>query len=109
MQQTRISRLSGRVPAPIVASVLVASMSSHVGVAPTHAAETQTAALEEVIVTAQRREESLRSVPMSISAITATELANRGAVRFQDYAVSVPSLSFGYRGGEARGAGNTMN
>jgi len=83
-------------------------MSSHVGVAPTHAAETQTAALEEVIVTAQRREESLRSVPMSISAITATELANRGAVRFQDYAVSVPSLSFGYRGGEARGAGNTM-
>jgi outer membrane receptor protein involved in Fe transport len=78
---------------------------------PAWAAEPQASApqeIEEILVTAQRREQSIQSVPMSISAITATDLANRGAVQFTDYAVSVPSLSFGYRGGEARGSGNTI-
>ncbi len=57
-------------------------------------------ALEEIVVTATRREESIQSVPMSITAITATNLENRAATQFFDYASAIPNLSFGYSGGD---------
>ncbi len=90
-------------------SLATASLLGAYGASPAHAAETETStALAEVVVTAQRREEDIRDVPMSISAISATDLANRGDVTFKDYAVTVPSVSFGFKGGEARGSGNTI-
>jgi iron complex outermembrane recepter protein len=55
--------------------------------------------LEEIVVTATRREESIQSVPMSITAITEVDLEKRAATQFFDYASSIPNLSFGYSGG----------
>lgn len=50
--------------------------------------------LEEIIVTAQKVEERLRDIPMSITAMTARDLQNLGATQFLDFANTVPSLNF---------------
>ena len=51
------------------------------------------ATLEEVVVTAQKREERLIEVPMSITAISGAELEQRGFVNVQDLAFSVPGMA----------------
>jgi outer membrane receptor protein involved in Fe transport len=50
--------------------------------------------LEEIIVTAQKVEERLREIPMSITAMTARDLQALGATQFVDFANTVPSLNF---------------
>jgi iron complex outermembrane recepter protein len=50
--------------------------------------------LEEILVTAQKIEERLRDVPMSITALTVRDVRALGATRFLDFANVVPSLSF---------------
>jgi len=52
------------------------------------------ARLEEIVVTAQKVEQRLRDIPMSITAITARELQTLGATGFLDFANTVPSLNF---------------
>jgi iron complex outermembrane receptor protein len=52
------------------------------------------AGLEEIIVTAQKVEERLRDIPMSITAITGRDLQALGATQFVDFANTVPSLNF---------------
>lgn len=49
--------------------------------------------LEEVVVTAQRREQRLVDVPMAISAFTGEALTDRGANSLSDVEFSVPGLS----------------
>ncbi|NIB39073.1 TonB-dependent receptor [Pseudomaricurvus alkylphenolicus] len=49
--------------------------------------------LEEVVVTATKRSETLQDVSMSISAMTGDSLERVGATDFADIATSVPSLS----------------
>ncbi len=51
--------------------------------------------LEEIIVTATKRSESVQSVPLSVSTISGDELRERGLTEFFDYAVTIPNLSFG--------------
>ncbi len=51
--------------------------------------------LEEIIVTATKRSESLQTVPLSISAISGDSLEERGITEFFEYAVTIPNLSFG--------------
>lgn len=51
-------------------------------------------ALEEIIVTAQKVEERLRDIPMSITAMTSRDLKALGATQFVDFANTVPSLNF---------------
>jgi outer membrane receptor protein involved in Fe transport len=53
-----------------------------------------TSLIEEVIVTATRREVDVQSVPLSVHAITEEELARLGATDFADYARTVPGISF---------------
>jgi outer membrane receptor protein involved in Fe transport len=50
--------------------------------------------LQEVVVTARKREENLQDVPISISVLTHKDLENLGIVRFDDYAQKIPSISF---------------
>jgi len=58
-------------------------------------------ALEEVVVTAQRREESLQDVPVSVSVLSSGELEARGASQLEDVQYSVPGLStFQYSPGQ---------
>jgi iron complex outermembrane receptor protein len=48
----------------------------------------------EIVVTAQRREESIQRVPISIQALTPKILKDRKIVNFDDYAKLLPSVSF---------------
>ena len=48
--------------------------------------------LDEVIVTAQKRSESIQSVPASVSFVDAAKLVSSGARSLQDYAAYVPGL-----------------
>lgn len=50
--------------------------------------------LEEVIVTAQKREESLQDVPLSVQALSAARLQELHISRFNDYAKLLPSVTF---------------
>ncbi|WP_198683781.1 TonB-dependent receptor domain-containing protein [Peristeroidobacter agariperforans] len=61
---------------------------------PGNAAPNEPSALEEIIVTAQKVEERLRDIPMSITAMTGRDLQALGATQFVDFANTVPSLNF---------------
>ena len=59
-------------------------------------------ALEEIVVTAQKREERLLDTPQSVTALSADYLSELGATQFRDFANTVPSLSFATSGGSTR-------
>ena len=61
-------------------------------VAPTRVNQ-EAARLEEVIVTAQKRNERLQDVPVPVTAIDAQTLTERNELRLKDYYMSVPGLS----------------
>jgi iron complex outermembrane receptor protein len=54
--------------------------------------------LEEIVVTAQKREERLIDVPQSVSVLSSGDLAKLGATQFRDYANTIPGLSFTTQG-----------
>ena len=61
-------------------------------VAAQNASEVVTGALEEVVVTARKREESLQDTPISVTAFTAQGLADRGMVSTKDLGTYTPNL-----------------
>ncbi|MDP9139614.1 MAG: TonB-dependent receptor [Pseudomonadota bacterium] len=73
-----------------------------VAVEPLHAEATPTrpaspappTALEEIVVTAQKRKESLQEVPIAISAFTNFQLDARGISSVKDLGTAVPGLQF---------------
>lgn len=62
----------------------------------THAADASVSAsaLQEVIVTARKREENVQDVPVSINVLTGKDMQNLGITQFEDFAEKVPSISF---------------
>jgi len=58
------------------------------------------AALEEVIVTAQRKSERIQDVPIAISAISSADLEARGVRQAADVAAAVPNLMLSLPYGE---------
>lgn len=50
--------------------------------------------LEEIIVTAQKREERLQDVPVPVTVISGDVLVDRNQMRIEDYFTSVPGFSF---------------
>jgi iron complex outermembrane receptor protein len=50
--------------------------------------------LEEIVVTATKREETLQSVPLSITALGTEKLQELGVTNFVDYAKFLPSVAF---------------
>jgi iron complex outermembrane recepter protein len=54
--------------------------------------------LEEIIVTAQKREERLLETPQSVSVLTTDQLTALGAQQFRDFANTVPGLTFSTAG-----------
>src|SRR5688572_11589663 len=49
--------------------------------------------LEEIIVTARRREESLQDIPQTVNAVTAETVEKLNILRFDDVQAVVPGLS----------------
>jgi len=68
-----------------------ASLLSAAGLAP--AQEVKVDRLEEIIVTAQKREERLRDVPQSVTAISEVTLERLQANDFSDYVARVPGMT----------------
>ena len=73
--------------------------------------ESGKAGLEEIIVTAQRREERLQEVPIAVAAVTAESLRNNGIDTTRDLPQMVPSVQFTRSGASGlffvRGVGTT--
>lgn len=57
-----------------------------------HAADEDT--LAEIVVTAQKREQKLQDVPISVSAVSGADLDSAGAHDFRDILLSIPGLSY---------------
>ena len=53
------------------------------------------ASLEEVIVTAQRTEQSLQDVPIAVTALSSDDLATKQVITFSDLQLNVPGLNYG--------------
>jgi iron complex outermembrane recepter protein len=54
---------------------------------------TESSAVQEIVVTARKREERLEDVPMAISVVTAESLVQQATLSLQDYYATVPGLS----------------
>jgi outer membrane receptor protein involved in Fe transport len=57
------------------------------------AEEDQYAGLEEVVVTAQKREATLQDTPVAVSVVSGTELTNKGIADIQELEIAAPSLN----------------
>ena len=58
--------------------------------------------LEEVIVTAQKRSESVQDIPLAVTALSSDMLDERGIVDIASMAASVPGMHFGQAGNNTR-------
>jgi iron complex outermembrane recepter protein len=74
-----------------VAAALAVAPSRAPAAAP---ADSSAGALQEIVVTARKREENLQDVPLSIDVFTKRDMQNLGITSFDDYAEKVPSISF---------------
>jgi iron complex outermembrane receptor protein len=54
----------------------------------------ETGGLQDIIVTAQKREERLQSVPVAVTAVTGQALANANITDTKSLSTIVPSLNF---------------
>lgn len=73
--------------------------------------DSETAGLVDIIVTAQRKEESLQKAAIAIDAVSGADLAQRGIGNALDITKAVPAISFPAPGGNissifVRGVGN---
>ena len=59
-------------------------------------------AVQEIVVTAQRRSENLQNVPIAVTALSAQQLANKGVSGTAELTAVVPGLNFVTAGGEAQ-------
>lgn len=58
------------------------------------AANEDAVAVQEIVVTAQKRSERLQDVPLSITALDGSSLSQQNLVSIQDYASRVPGLNY---------------
>ncbi|HUN75661.1 MAG TPA: TonB-dependent receptor [Steroidobacteraceae bacterium] len=93
----------------LVAALSAAPARAQIAAAPTPAADavnapqqqqasasgTDSEAIQEVVVTATKRNEDIQNVGMSITALTQADLEQKGVEQFIDYGTSIPNLSFG--------------
>ncbi len=84
------------------AAYLILAMSGACGGAHAIAADTSNApALEEIIVTAEKRSENLQDVPISVVAINAQQAQDAGITNIRNLAILTPGLTVTSEGNEA--------
>ena len=84
-----------------VALAVAAALSASSGVfaaAPIAATGASAGGLEEIIVTAQRRNESIQNVPITIQAISGEQLGQLAVTTFDDVVKMLPNVTFGANG-----------
>ena len=93
--------------ATVSLGAIAAAMSASPGLAqssPPAPAAAEETGITDIVVTAQRREENLQSVPISVSAFGATEIAAKGLNDVSRLEGLVPGFTFGRSGTDARPA-----
>ena len=80
--------------AALMASAASIAMPLHAQTAPAADATTVETDDADIIVTAQKREESLQDVPISIQALSSRKLDQLNITNFQQYTQLLPSVSF---------------
>jgi outer membrane receptor protein involved in Fe transport len=81
-------------PWAMVVSMGVATLAGQPTLAQSNSAEARGPSLEEVVVTARKREESLQDVPLPVTALSAADIANRQVTSLDDVAKFTPGLVF---------------
>ncbi len=76
------------------AALLTSSVALALTAAQAATAQTSTQVLEEIVVTATKRAESLQDVPLAVSALRAEDIAARGLTQYADYLSAVPGVYF---------------
>jgi len=92
MQSKRPARIARAELTFLAAAICTALRPAAAGAA---ASPDSDSSLEAVIVTAERRSESIQEVPISVTAISGETLEKFGDLSFNDYAHTIPNLSFG--------------
>lgn len=86
MEADRMNRILG-----VAATTLCAAFAQHEAPAQEGAPEV---GLQEVVVTAQKREEKLQDVPISITAVSAEQIEDRGIKSLADLNALAPNVTF---------------
>ena len=81
---TRISSSGGRIAATLLATLPIAA----------GAQETGGSALEEVIVTAQKRAQNLQDIPIAVTAFSAADIERRNLSNIAQLADFTPNVMF---------------
>lgn len=79
---------------PTRLAAILGILGANVALAQEGVPSSQEAVLEEVIVTAQKRTESLQSVPIAITAVSGEDIAALGANGFESFATRVAGTQF---------------
>ena len=101
---SRHPAIHGRGLAPFIRSIsaLAATLLATTAAVPvlaqtqpvTASATPSSGGLEEIVVTAQRREEKLHNVPIAVTALTAANIEARGITNIKDLSGFAPNVSF---------------
>ncbi len=87
---------------PSKRGLLLSAISGALALQSVAPATAQTALVLEIVrVTAQKREQSLQEVPVSVTAFTADVIDRARIDNFTDYAVKTPSVGFQQQGSNA--------
>jgi len=89
-----VSRVSRCLPAVVTAAGALLAAGGALAQEQGAATEAAAAPLQEITVTATRREESLSKVPISVTALTQEALDDRGVKDFQEIARFTPGVNF---------------
>jgi iron complex outermembrane recepter protein len=87
-----------KVSSAVIAILGLRAGAAAVYAAPPDSAEPSSGALEEVIVTAQHRDESIQNVPITMQALTAETLAQLHVETFEDFVKYLPNVTFAGNG-----------
>ena len=90
---------------PLAILFLSAASSAYSQTTPTGAAESAGTAVDEVVVTARKREERLQDVPLTISVVSGEAIARANLVNVSDLAAQTPGFSFRQGFGRTGGGG----
>jgi iron complex outermembrane receptor protein len=97
-----------RRPYPLVALAVATALPLQAA----RAQEGDDAALQEIVVTAQKRSENLQDTPVAVAALTGEALEQLNLVNVASIATQSPSLAYSEAGGEAqiyvRGIGSNI-
>ncbi len=86
---------ASRVAASILAAVLVCAALSHSALAASPGANpgAENAGLEEIVVTAEKRESTVQATPIAMTALSAGDLSEQNITSIQDLVGAIPGIS----------------